>query len=86
MTLYDLCLPFQHQNRVHWSQKWLETCVTLIYHLDVIYLPTDLPKWRPSCISVSTAFCTGGDGRKVILGKTSERNQNVRLSSNKWIP
>ena len=30
-TLYDICSHLQHQNRVHWPRKWLETCVTLIY-------------------------------------------------------
>ena len=31
VTLFDLCLLFEHHNHVHWAQTWEETCVTFIY-------------------------------------------------------
>ena len=48
VTLLDLCLLFEHHNRVHWAQTWEDICVTFIYFIYHIF--TDLPTWRPSLI------------------------------------
>ena len=70
MTFYDLYLHFQHQNRVRRPQKWLETCVTLIYY-DVIYLPYDIFNKMAAILDFSphSIFHRGENRGKLIFMK-----------------
>ena len=69
VTLLDLCLLFEHHNRVHWAQTWEDICVTFIYFIYHIF--TDLPTWRPSLIFLHfyTDLITVGTSQKVDFRK-----------------
>ena len=78
-TLYDICSHLQHQNRVHWPRKWLETCVTRIYY-DVIYLPYDRFNKMAAILdfSLHSIFHSGEDRWKLILGKKNVGRKSKR--------